>query len=278
MAAYIYIELIVATLSGYILWIILSKITTPDVIGTTSTIISLGSIFATIVSFGIPNGLPRFLGKIFSDHKLDEAKSFVQASFLLTCLGIAAGALVILTLREYFIMDTMSFGLILLCVIFMASTAFATLFRYIIVSSFRTNLLASRQIVSSIFKVVLSVVLVLIGTGSFGLTVGYTFSQIVVAALFGYVIAKMLKVDKYQSGANLRASSLKVLIAGLPSWIPSSITMIGSQAGTIIVFGRLVLLRRALILLHFHCLLCYSNDHILFVVCSLSNVECHARW
>jgi len=50
---------------GYAFWYILSKITTPDVIGISSSLISLAIIFVSLASIGIPAGSQSFLGKMF---------------------------------------------------------------------------------------------------------------------------------------------------------------------------------------------------------------------
>ena len=245
--AYIYIELIVAALSGYILWLLLSKITTPDVIGVSSTVVSLGYIFATLVSLGIPNAIPRFLGKMLSENKLGKAKLFIKDSFFLISIGITVGTLAILTLRDYSNLDSLGLNLILLSVIFMASSAMASLFRFVTISAFRANLLVLRQILTSGIRVTLSVILVLIGAGSVGLTIGYTIGQVLAAILTGYIVIKILKtsrdnqenfaMNQRQSYRDLKQTCKTILAASVPSWIPTSITTIGAQAGTIIVFG-----------------------------------------
>ena len=58
--------------SDIIFWLFLSKIATPEVIRTSSAVISLATILATIVTIGIPNGIQRFLGKSFSEQKLED--------------------------------------------------------------------------------------------------------------------------------------------------------------------------------------------------------------
>lgn len=64
-AGYVYFENIIATISGYVLWLFLSKLITPEIIGTASIVISLSLIFYQFVSIGIPSSVPRFLGDLF---------------------------------------------------------------------------------------------------------------------------------------------------------------------------------------------------------------------
>jgi O-antigen/teichoic acid export membrane protein len=237
-AAYIYIELIAAALSGYILWLFLSKITTPNVIGTSSTIISLATILAAIVSLGIPNGIPRHLGKMFSEHKLVDARLYVKGSIFLMSLGIFAGSITILILKDQWFMASLDLSLIIMCILLMGALSTTTLFRYIVISSLRTRSLVSRQIVSALVKVGLSIALVLIGLHALGFTSGYTTGQIVATILLGSVIVTILKSSKSMIPTfSFKQSCKNILSAGFPSWLPTSITTIGSQAGTIIVFG-----------------------------------------
>lgn len=51
--------------TGYILWLFLSGLTTPDVIGIASTVVSLSVIFSQIVDIHVSVGSVRFLGKAF---------------------------------------------------------------------------------------------------------------------------------------------------------------------------------------------------------------------
>ena len=127
-AVYIYFENIIATISGYVLWLFVSKITTPEIIGAASVVVSLAAIFSTIVSIGIPSSVPRFLGKSFSEQKLENAKMFVKASLVLVLIGILAGSIIILFAKDYRILHTLDFSLIVLSILLMGSTVIATYF------------------------------------------------------------------------------------------------------------------------------------------------------
>jgi O-antigen/teichoic acid export membrane protein len=248
-AVYIYIESIISAITGYGLWLLLTKITTSAVVGTTSTVITLASIFTTIVAIGIPNSIPRFLGKSFSEQHLEDAKVFVKASLFLVSIGITVGTVIILLIKDYWILHSLDFSLILISIALMASEALALLLRYIIIASLKTKALVGREIIFSTAKIVLSVTLILMGAGAAGLTLGYTIGQILVTILLAYVLLSILKssttnkaaVGFLYSTTNKAAVGFlygckSILIAGIPSWIPALITTIGTQLGTIIVF------------------------------------------
>ena len=72
--AYLYIESITMLFSGYIYWLIISKITDPAIIGTSSTVISVVTIFVSIASIGVSGGIQRFIGKRYYDQQFREHK------------------------------------------------------------------------------------------------------------------------------------------------------------------------------------------------------------
>jgi O-antigen/teichoic acid export membrane protein len=104
--------------------------------------------------------------------------------------------------------------------------------------------LAKITILSSSLKLILAVLLILIGAGVLGLTLGYTFfGGILSSILLGIVIGSILRSDsKKKKAAKLEAGSFayaskSILVAGVASWIPLLVTTIGSQLGTVVVFG-----------------------------------------
>jgi O-antigen/teichoic acid export membrane protein len=237
-AVYIYFENIVATISGYLLWLFLSKVTTPEVIGTASVVVSLAAIFVSIVSIGITGSVPRFLGKSFSEQKLEDARVLVKSSLLLVLIGIFAGSIMILFAKDYWILDTLDFSLIVLSILLMGSTAIANLFRYIVIASLKTKILVIQQIISSTTKIILAIILVLIGTGAVGLTSSFVFSQIITIILIAFTVMTIFKASKNnKSEITFNHSCENILVAGIPTWIPALIATIGVQLGPVIVFG-----------------------------------------
>jgi O-antigen/teichoic acid export membrane protein len=236
-AAFIYIELTIAALSGYVLWIFLSRITTPDVIGVGSTAISIAIMFTSITSMGLPNSITRHIGKTISDERVEEAKLFLKSSLLLSCISIFACSLIILLLKDHWILKNLGFDLIILTIVLMGASNIATLFRHAIIASFRSKTLVSRQISASIVKIVLSVLLILVGAGGLGLVVGHAASQIVALIVMSFTIIEIFKSSSAKSRITITQACKSVFVGGIPSWIPASVTAIGAQLGPVVVFG-----------------------------------------
>ena len=239
-AAYIYIESIASLISGYIFWIIVSKITTSEIIGISSTLISFAGIVSVIATIGVPSGVLRFLGRSFSEKKLDEAKKTVLVALFLICMGIAACSLTMVIVQNW-IHDIFDFdlSLLLIAILFVGSAALSMLFRSVVISSLNTRSLPIIIISSSIVKLILTVILLLIGTGVVGLTIGFTSTHVLTSILLGIFV--MRTIFKKSSVNNLVtsfiASARSILVSSIVYWIPFLITTVGSQLGTIVVFG-----------------------------------------
>lgn len=239
-AAYIYIETVASLISGYIFWIIMSKITTTENVGISSTLVSLAGIVAVIANMGIPTGVQRFLGRSFSEKKLDEAKNIVSIALLLICIGIGASGIAMLLLQNW-IHDVFDFDLqlVLIAVLFVGSSALSMLFRSVVIASLKTKSLPIIIISSSIVKLLLAAALLLLGTGAVGLTIGITSNHMLSSILLGVFIMRTVFKSSRTSNmaANFIATSKSILVSSIVYWIPLLITTIGSQLGTIVVFG-----------------------------------------
>jgi O-antigen/teichoic acid export membrane protein len=239
-AAYLYIETISALISGYIFWIIMSKIATSETIGISSTLLSLAGIVTVVASIGIPNGVLRFLGKSFSDKKLHEAKTLVSVALFLVCMGIAACSIVILIAQNWIhgIFD-FDLELILIAILYIGSAVLFMLFRSVVIASLKTKSLPIIIISSSIVKVSLAAVLLLIGTGTVGLTIGFTSYYVLSSILLGIFVMRTIFKSSTTSNLVVRfiGISKSILVSSIVYWMPLLITTIGSQLGTIVVFG-----------------------------------------
>src|SRR5690606_29261998 len=148
-AMYLYMESLLSLVSGYVFWIVVSRVVTPEVIGISSAVISLSTIFATIATIGIPNGVQRFLGKEFSERKMQNAKRYVGTSFLWISIGIAAcSAFLLIIHNEVHDMFRVNSDLVLIAILLLASSAFTMLLRAIVISSLKTMILPITMVVS----------------------------------------------------------------------------------------------------------------------------------
>ena len=240
-AIYLYIQLISSMVSGYIFLILLARITTIEIIGTFSLLVSISEIFANIAVIGLPDSIQKFVGRSFLQHKQADAKVFVILSFILLSVGIVASCLVILFFKDW-ISNTfgIGFGLIIVVDLMVTSYAIYTVLYSIVVASLKTKILPIIIIISSIAKVILGLSLVLMGYGILGLTLGYTFfGQILASVLLIIFISKIFKSTKKVTKTTLtiRHASESILVGGIVAWIPVLITTVGIDLGTLVLYN-----------------------------------------
>jgi O-antigen/teichoic acid export membrane protein len=244
----VYIETIGLMILGYVFWIVISQITSAEIIGTSSALISLSSIFTIVAIIGIDDGVRRVIGKSFSEGKKDEAKLYVKVSLFLVFVGVLTSSITILLIRSWiYDVYAINFNLVVVIVMLVASYTIELLLRSVIIASLKTKVLPIINIGSSTAKLFVAVILILMGNGVLGLTIGYTLTYVISSILFGVVILTIFKLSNKNNNINnqiIRPAALNfssacknILTASVVSWIPFLITTIGSQLGTIVIFG-----------------------------------------
>ncbi len=239
--AFLYIESISMLFSGYIYWLILSKLTSPAIIGTSSTVISFSALFTAIAAVGISSGIQRFLAKSIGNNSLEESKGIINSALLIISIGIS-----ILIIFVTFFNDLIqsSFGIkeefLILSMVIMALTVISNLFRYFIIASLKTSSIAVASILSTIIKIVITVVLVIIGYEIIGILLGYlsyfVSSTIILSITLKKTIYKRHHLHTNNSFTKTFQNLYEIFKSSIPFWIPNIINTAGNQLGTISIF------------------------------------------
>lgn len=223
----------------------MSKIGNPEIIGISSAVITFSGIISVISHIGIPTGVQRFLGKSFAISSVSEIKTYLIVSTSL--ISITIGIVIIIvsifsdSLLTSFKIDQELFFVSLVLII---STSYATFLRGIVVSSLQTKILTFAMTISALIKLFLGIILLLWGMGALGLLISFTINQLIVTAILAIHVVRIFKFGK------LTFNSLKlklrlidatyckeILSSSIVYWIPLVITTIGSQVGTIFIYG-----------------------------------------
>jgi O-antigen/teichoic acid export membrane protein len=222
--------------AGYILWLFLSNLTTPDVIGIASTVISLSVIFSQIIDLALPIGSTRFLGRSFAEGKAEETRLIVKASLLITCASIILGSALILVFNQW-LTPAIGIDLTIILILIIGSSVIFNLLHDMLIAALRTKSLPKIMVLSSIVRITLAIVLVLLGTGAAGITIGYLIGFATATILISLVLVTLLMPVKKESTLYLFKSCKDILVASLPSWIPRVLAVVGAHLGTVVVFG-----------------------------------------
>ena len=233
----VYFENIVLMGAGYLYWVIMSKLTTTEVIGTSSALISLAAILAVVASFAIPTGLQRFIAKTYLHGKIADTRTYVKISVVIMTVGIIFSALVTVYAYRWILDTPVQDNLLFLTAILIASISITNLVRSIIVSSLaKTAWLPLAAGLSTTCKIAIGVALVLMGLGTFGLMVGFLFAPLVTSVILGCVSLRLLKSESKRE-VSTRACLTDLVSASFSTWVPLIVNTIGAHLGTIVVYG-----------------------------------------
>ena len=242
-AIFLYIQLISTMISGYIFLILLARITTTEIIGTFSLLVSISEIFANIAIIGLPESIQKFVGQTFLQDRQSDAKVFVKISFIFLSAGIAASCLVILSISDW-LSDIfgIGFGLVIVVNLLITSYAIFTVLYSIVVATLKTKVLPIILSISSIAKVILALTLVLMGYGVQGLTLGYTFfgealSSILIGVFIFRIFKSARKLPKLEVTVTAKNAGKSLVTGGLVVWIPVLITTLGIDLGTLVLYN-----------------------------------------
>jgi len=225
-------------LLGYAFWFVLAKMTTPEIIGTVSAVVSMAAIFVTASGLGVAWVTPRFLGKYFSEQKFGDVKVYIKASLLLVTIGITASIAGIFLVQQSFIQTfRIDFNLLIVAMILITSSVIGMLFRSVIIASLRTKILPLINILSSSGKLVLAIVLVLLGGDALGAAIGFTFAPILASILLAFFTLRILKHSKRNVELRVGQCIKSIFPASRAVWISGLISVTGLHLGIIVVFG-----------------------------------------
>jgi O-antigen/teichoic acid export membrane protein len=236
-AGYIFIETVIGFISGYVLWLILTRITTPEVIGLSSTVISLAGIFTALSTLGVPVGVSRFLAKFFHQKDLESAAIFVKVSLILVSIGVFSSAIILWITKDW-INPGLDRTLIISAMLVIGSSSFGILMYSIVVASLKTKILPRVMVVGSSVRTIVVILLVLGQAGAVGIVLGYSIHEAIIAILLTFTILGLLKRQDKKPNVRTNDTFKSILNASVPSWIPRLITVFGgANFGTVIVFG-----------------------------------------
>lgn len=227
--------------SGYVYWLILSKITSPAVIGSASTIISLATLFTAVASVGVTSGIQRFLAKSIDDNDIMETKRIINTAILISIFGISFSIIFMISFSQLLESSfNIQWELLMVSILIMGLSVIMTLFRYIIIASLHTKSLSISAILSTISKIIVTILLVIIGNEISGILTGYALYFITSIVILTIAIKKSIyKTNKDHEVVFLQKlfkDPYKIFLTSIPFWIPNIINTAGNQLGTVAIF------------------------------------------
>lgn len=230
---WLYFGSIIDNLSGFVYWMLMSMLVGPAALGIASAISNLSGLILNFVGLGMGTGALRFFGMYFGGGDDEKLRTYFWSTYFLNILIHVAVGVALLSLG----ISSYGFGGIsrelLIFTSFMVIAGLNSIPSALITSTLRTEIIFTSIVLSTLLRFAVGVALTYgYGLGWVGAVIGnltQLYSRLIVINL------NVLKKVPLTRSFSYRAIR-EVLIAGIPSWVPSIVASLGSSLGVISVY------------------------------------------
>ena len=230
---WLYLRSIVNNLSGFIYWMAISAIGGAEIVGLTSATIAFAGIVTSFLSLGEEMGVQRFVGECRGRGDVEGATNYFWTTTLFRIATFTPVGLAMIVLGLFgasfgsLSNDVLLYGGI---IVLLSSVA---VFDSLLASHLETKPIFIGAVVGNAVRLPLGIGLVLMGWGWVGAVVGYMAPTPVA---FVVKLPPSLRLAKFR--LHLDFGALRdVLKAGVASWLPGMIAVLGQQLGVLTLFG-----------------------------------------
>ena len=230
---YLYLSSLVNNVSGFLYWTVILAIGGSEILGYTSAVVGLASLITGILSFGIDIGVRRFLGETLGLGRIGDLRVYFWTTVYFLLAVYCTASIVVYVLGSIGLVFGEYKPEMLKLASVMVLLGIAAPFTSLIVTYLKTEFILLASIIGNTVKFALGVNLVLLGFDWVGATVGYTMVSIVHLAIG---LTYTLKSIGFTYRFNIDYLT-KVLKAGIASWTPGVIVLVGQWLSVLTVFG-----------------------------------------
>ena len=222
---YIYGANLIASLTGFLYWVIAAKIVSSEVLGTASTIISLTNITVTISTLGLGTAILR-VGAIYRNE-------IGRVACTALTLDLAATTLVILGGLMIYVRILGSTQSALLVIPLALAWAPVIALQSVLIATRNAKYLSYTQIINAISRIGLGITILLITSTVTGVVTGYFLGFLAVTLTLLIIILRRKLLEPYIT----KPYAVELLRAGIPIWLPSTIAVIGTQLAVVFTYS-----------------------------------------
>ncbi|NHI82921.1 MAG: hypothetical protein EAX81_01270 [Candidatus Thorarchaeota archaeon] len=236
-AVFIYIGGLVTNILGFVFWLVASSYVPPDVVGSASAIIALQALLMTIMTIGLPTGLRRFVGKGGSEERYDLISEYFATSMGVNLLLNLPVSLILIAAPA---LHYSGYGLSAIELAFVGTLILLSFWAPTLVSLFdsllKTEITALAQVLSSIVKLLLGLMMLILGYGFLGVMMAFIAASITTDSVLLYHARNMFREFGYQP--RFESDRIRELVeSGLPAWIPNMLTIAGQSVAVLVIYG-----------------------------------------
>ncbi len=229
---WVYLANIVNAVTGFVYWLLISKIANPSVVGLVSATIGLAGVLSSLLNLGMSTGLIRLLGEYIKKDSRKSRKYFWTVFLFYESLAV-------LTFIVFIVLYVNSIGfaeytplMIVLASVYVLMNL-APIFMAVFIASLRTFIYFISMLVGNIFRIIIGVLLVFFGQGWIGALIGF-YAMLLVVDIIGLVFSTKLFGLRPVFSKNIIRHVMEVSI---PSWLPNTILILGQQLAVIVLYA-----------------------------------------
>ncbi len=230
---WLYFSSIADNFLGFIYWMLVSALAGPTAIGISSAISSLSGLVLSLLGLGIGTGILRFFGMFLESDEEGRLKTYFWTALVFCSLvHLLAGILFTLLGIMGYEFSGLS-GSMLIFASLMIVAGIGSIPSSLMISMLKTEVIFTSVVLSVIFRYAVGITLMLYyGLGWVGAVIGNIAQLYVKLAVITFQAVRSVPIKPVFSFRTLK----EVLIAGMPSWLPSLIASVGSLLGILSVY------------------------------------------
>ncbi len=234
-AFYLYVSTLITSVLGYVYWLVVSKLTSPEVVGLASTAVSVAVIAYSFTVLGIPTGIQRFFGKAYSEKDFDSLRVYFSTGFTVLLLVSGVFMCLIIFLRGWLAEFTgLPVKLLVVVGLLTFTSSLYPLFYGFFISVLRTDLIMYVNFAGSFGRLVVGVLLVLVGFGAFGVAFGYFTLSLISLLVYLVLVFRFIGLPRLKIYFGWVGELFK---AGSVNWLPNVVQVLGLNFGVVAVYG-----------------------------------------
>ena len=222
---FIYSANFIASVAGFLYWVIAAKLVPSNVLGTATTIISLTSIAITLSTLGLGTAILR----VGSIHR-DKIGRVAYTALVLDLASTTIVALGGLTIYARVLGSTRLALLVVPLALVWAPTAALT---PVLITTRNARYLSYAQTLSAITRIGLGVAILLTTPTITGVVAGYLLGFLAVTITLLAIILRRKLLEPKAS----KTYAIELLRAGIPIWLPSTIAVLGTQLAVVFTYS-----------------------------------------
>ena len=234
---WVYLSGNVSSAFGLVFWITVSLFVSTSVVGSIAAVLAFQSLLTSIVGVGFSAGLQRLLSQ--SRGGGDSAQlhwRFMTSLKIQFALGLpVAGFILILSAFGITFLSLSATETVYAVVLYLLTfwpPIYVALYR----SFLKTEIPALAQVISSVLKPLVCILLLFLGFGFDGTMFAIIITTVTSDTILATFSSSLIRAKESQEWG-LRPFLVELLKAGFPSWIPSTLTVLAESIGIFLIYG-----------------------------------------